>query len=91
MTSVIQFENPPPSNQRGRSRKDINEWLEELKTHEPLQWAKYPFPPDAHTASALREGRYKAAKPGEFNATQKTIDGTLHVWVMYLGDPDAKK
>jgi len=85
----IEFVNAPPPDRRG----PIGEWSGRLAIlrGRPGEWARFPqgsatsASQTVHRLKARGRVSYGGAKPGEFEATQRTLDGETFVYVRYVG------
>lgn len=95
MSDDLIFEEPPRLHGGGfvkGTTSPVGQWLKSLRSH-PGQWAKYPEPKSATTASHIKRGSAFDVQPGEFEARTVKIDGDTSrrtLYARYVGTPDLR-
>lgn len=83
MSADLIFEDPPVVKiGRTAGETELGQWLAALRDH-PGQWAKWPSPVVAATATFIRQGRRNGVAPGDYETRTVVIQGEASKRTMY--------
>lgn len=88
---VIRWEDPPPPT-AGRSQRVARPWAivaAQLRSRPGVYGLIDENLVNPSLVGRIKQGESWWSPPGAFDAVTRIINGRVHVWACYLGDPDA--